>query len=78
MEDKTLELITKIYTEMTEQFKEVKEDIKDLKKDVIKFENELTPKVQALFDGYKQHSDQLNRIESEVSKHDEFIIKRVK
>lgn len=31
-------------------------------------ENELNPKVNALFDGYKQHTDILERIEKEVSR----------
>jgi archaellum component FlaC len=102
MEDKTFELLTKMYAEMTdmkkemkEEFKAVKEDIKELKTDVsdmkadiaelktdvakieLKLENEVAPKVQALFDGYKQNSDKLERIEEEVTKQEE-IIKRVK
>ncbi|MDQ2088235.1 hypothetical protein RBH29_17565 [Herbivorax sp. ANBcel31] len=80
MEDKSFELLTKMYSEMTEQFKEVnkKLDEKADKSDIIRFENELTPKVQALFDGYKQHTDVLERIENEVTKQEEIIMRRVK
>ena len=35
-------------------------------------------KLQALFDGYTQHSDQLDRIEEKVSRHEDIIIRKVK
>ncbi|NLL07235.1 MAG: hypothetical protein GX270_15970 [Clostridiaceae bacterium] len=80
MEDKSFELLTKMYSEMTEQFKEVnkKLDEKADKNDIIRLENELNPKVKALFDGYKQHTDLLERIENEVTKQEEIIMRRVK
>ena len=50
---------------MTEQFKNInnKLDEKADKSDIVRFENDLNPKVEALFDGYKQHTDILERIE---------------
>jgi predicted nuclease with TOPRIM domain len=65
---------------MTEQFKEVKNklDEKADKNDIVRMENELNPKVNALFDGYKQHTDILERIEKEVSRQDEIIMRRTK
>ncbi len=80
MEDKSFELLTKMYSEMTEQFKEInkKLDEKADKNDIIRLENELNPKVKALFDGYKQHTDILERIENEVTKQEEIIMRRVK
>lgn len=80
MDDKTFELLTKMYSDMTEQFKEInrKIDNKADKNDIIRLENELNPKVQALFGGYKQHTDILDRIEKKITRQDEFIIKRVK
>ena len=36
------------------------------------------PKIDALFDGYKQNADKLDRIEKEVSKHEEIILRRIK
>lgn len=92
MDDKSFELLSKIYSEFTEQFKVVREDIKDirkdiedikvdvkdLKKDVVRIENNHGAKLDALFDGYKQHNDILERIESEVTKQEEIIMRRVK
>lgn len=80
MEDKVFELLTKMYSEMQERFKEVnnKLDEKADKSDIVRMENELCPKVKALFDGYKQHTDMLERIEKEVSRQDEIIMRRIK
>jgi len=80
MEDKVFELLTKMYSEMTEQFKEVKSklDEKADKSDIVRMENELNPKVKALFDGYKQHTDILERTEKEVSRQDEIIMRHIK
>ena len=98
--DKTFELMTKMYAEMTSKmdkmysemqdgFKKTNTDISDIKFDLntlksdlkkigVKIDGDITPKIEALFDGYKQNSEQLNRIEQEVSKHEEVILKRVK
>ncbi len=35
-------------------------------------------KLDTLFDGYKQNSDKLDRIEKEVSKQEEIILRRIK
>lgn len=83
------ELMTKMYAEMQNGFKNVNSEIKalksgqeELKREIRKtnvvVENEIKPKIQALFDGYKQHGEQLARIEKEVSKHEEIILRRVK
>ena len=86
-EDKVFELLTEMYSKITEQFKEVNERIDGIdkkldgkadKKDIARLEHELYPKIQALFDGYKQHADQLERIEKEVTRQDEFILRRMK
>lgn len=45
---------------------------------VTKIENEHGKSIDALLDGYKQNTEQLNRIEQEVAKHEEVILKRVK
>lgn len=61
---------------------ELKASHEELKNEVRKtnavIENDIKPKIEALFDGYKQHGEQLNRIEKEVSKHEEIILRRVK
>lgn len=51
---------------------------KEAKKTNVAIEHDIKPKLSALFDGYKQHTDQLERIEKEVSKHNEFILRRIK
>lgn len=53
-------------------------EISELKRVVLRIETDHGNKLDALFDGYKQHSDRLDRIEAQVSKQEEFIIKRVK
>lgn len=80
LEDKIFEMLTKMYAEMTEQFKKLerKIDEKADKSDIIRLENELNPKIEALFDGYKQYTDILGRIEEKVSKQDEIIMRRIR
>ncbi len=53
-------------------------DQKSDKTDIVRLENTHGTKIEALLDGYKQHSEQLNRIEEEVNKHDEVILRKVK
>lgn len=80
MEDKVFDLMEKMYAEMKQQFEEVnkKLDEKADKTDIVKLENDLVPKIEALFDGYKQNTEKLDRIEKEVSKQEEIIMRRVK
>ncbi|HWR60586.1 MAG TPA: hypothetical protein VN580_03195, partial [Clostridia bacterium] len=80
LEDKVFELLTKMYSEMTGRFEtlENKLDEKTDKSDIVRLENELTPKIEALFDGYKQHTDILERIEKRVANQDEIIMRRIK
>lgn len=47
-------------------------------KSVIRIENNHGSKLAALFDGYKQNSDKLDRIEKEVTRQEEIIMRRVK
>ena len=70
--------IDSIGKEMQEGFKEVKSEIKETKNKVILIEQEHGKKLDALFDGYKQNSDKLDRIEEEVSKHEEMILRKIK
>ena len=41
-------------------------------------ETEIHPKIQALLDGHVNHSEQLERIEKEVTRQDEIIMRRIK
>ena len=85
MEDKTFELVTQLYSEMTKQFElmnqrfeaidhrfeaidqrfeiiEHKLDRKADASDIVRLENTLVPKIDALLDGYKQLSEKQNEI----------------
>lgn len=73
MEDKTFELITKMYGEFTSRFNEmeirfdkIETDIQGLKKDVLRIENEHGKKLEALFDGYQQTYEKLDVIEQKL------------
>jgi chromosome segregation ATPase len=44
----------------------------------IRVENEIVPRINALFEGNKLHTEQLTRIEEQVSKHDQYIWQRIK
>jgi predicted nucleic acid-binding Zn-ribbon protein len=73
-----LELTLSQVGKLTIDMNEVKSEIKDIKKTVVRIENEHGEKLSALFDGYKQNTEKLTRIEEEVSKHEEIIWKRVR
>ena len=89
--DKMFDLMSKMYSEMQQGFKEVRNEITDIKLDlsdvkselndvkrtVINIEHNHGQKLEALFDGHTQHSQQLDRIEKEVVTHEEFILKRI-
>ena len=79
------EFMTKMYDEMQGEFKEVNlkidnlgNEVKETKNKVIIIEQEHGKKLDALFDGYKQNSDKLDRIEEEVSRHEEIKLRRIK
>lgn len=66
------------FSKIKEEMQEIKTDVKDVKERVITMEDDNHKKFTALFDGYKQNSDKLDKIEDEVSKHEEVIIRRIK
>ena len=72
--------ITNIESNMAtkQELAEVKADLKFNQKIILKIENEHGQKLSALFDGYKQNSEKLDRIAAEVSRHEEFILRRIK
>lgn len=83
--EQLFEFMTKIYGEMQEGFTEINSRINNLesemretKNKVIIIEQEHGKKLDTLFDGYKQNSDKLDRIEKEVSKQEEIILRRIK
>jgi len=106
MEDKTFELMEKLYGEFAsfrketrdrfdgiddrldgidnrfdgidKRFDGVDDRFDGIDKRLAFIEQDHGKKLQALFDGYKQHSDQLGRIEEKVSRHEDIIIRKVK
>ncbi len=56
----------------------LEETILNLEKTTLRMEQDHGNKLEALFDGYKQNTEKLSRIEAEVVKHEEFIMKRIK
>jgi archaellum component FlaC len=88
MEEKIFDLLTILHND----FKGLKNDVEDLKnnvksletkvdsidKTVIRIENDNHVQHTALFDGWKQNTEQLGRIEKEVIKQDDFIMRRIK
>jgi len=83
------ELMEKMYSDFSKRFDNIEVDIKDLKSETGSLkaeskkvnsiiEHELMDKIEALFDGYIQNTDKLDRIEKEVSKHEEVILRRIK
>lgn len=89
LDEKMFELMEKMYSDFSKRFDNIEVDIKDLKTEVGSLkveskkvnsiiEHELMDKIEALFDGYIQNTDKLDRIEKEVSKHEEVILRRIK
>jgi archaellum component FlaC len=84
-EEKIYKLLEKVYIELQatksditniqSEIGEVKTEVKTIKDTVIKIENEHGNKLGVLFDGYKQNSEKLDRIETEVAKHEEIILR---
>ncbi len=68
--------------EVNERFHRVEEGQARLEANQLKIEshieNKISKEIGALFDGWKQNTEQLSRIEEKVSTHEEFIIKRIK
>ncbi len=54
-----------------------KQELAEIKAIVVKIENDHGQKLGALFDGYSLLSEKLDRIEDEVSKHEEIILRRI-
>lgn len=80
--DKLFGLMEKMYGEMQEGFKGVNQRLDNVESEINKtnliIENEVKTRIESLFDNQKNSTEQLNRIEKEVSKHEEFILERIK
>jgi len=90
-EEKILSLLEKMYIDFNKRFESnekelacvkqnmaTKDELASVKATVIRIENDHGQKLGALLDGYKLNSEKLDRIEAEVTKHDEIILKQIK
>ncbi|NLJ78739.1 MAG: hypothetical protein GX329_05190 [Tissierellia bacterium] len=79
--EQLFEFMTKMYAEMQEGFSKMRQgfkEVEEIKNRVITIEQDHGKKLDILLDGYKQNAERLDRIEEEVSKHEEIILRRIK
>lgn len=87
--NKRFEGINKQFEGVNKQFKDVNNKLSNIenrldgvegevKKLGAKIDGPINDKLKALFDGYTQNTEKLTRIEQEVSKHEEVILRRIK
>ncbi|MGI6621989.1 MAG: hypothetical protein GX227_05665 [Clostridiaceae bacterium] len=67
MEDKSFDLLTKMYKEFTEFREEIKLDVQKVSNQIVRLENELKPEVEATLDGYKQLAEGQQEIKEQLS-----------
>jgi primosomal protein N'' len=73
-----LELIAAQVGKLSQDVTEVKNRQGKVENIVTRIEQNHGQKLEALFDGYTQNNDRLDRIEKTLSSQEEFILKRVK
>ena len=56
----------------------LKSEMKEVKKTLFHIEQDHGKQLEVIFDGLTQHTDQLTRIENQVNKQDEIILRRIK
>ena len=73
MDDKSFELLTKMYAEMIKGFDNVKNELNNVKieldkkadkSDIARLEYELKTHIDALYDGYKQNYESIQEIKA--------------
>lgn len=89
MEDKVFDLLEKMYTELkdfkndtVERFEKIDQRFDNLENKVTKIEisleNDIKPNVKLALQGLIDINEKLTNVESEVSKHEEIILRRIK
>jgi flagellar capping protein FliD len=83
--EKLFKLMTQMYSEMTEGFNRLSYDINrldsemtEVKKTLMHIEHDHGKKLEVIINVLAQHTDQLNRIEKRLDKHDDIILKYIK
>jgi|GEM_PF-1648311 phage-related minor tail protein len=70
--------INRLDTKMNQGFSTLNSEIKEVKRTLLHIEQDHGKKLEVIFDGLTQHTEQLNRIEKRLDKHDEIILRRIK
>jgi predicted phage-related endonuclease len=65
-EDKTFELLTKMYTEFSDKFEKLEKGQKSLEKDVLRIETKLYEDSKTLYDGYQMTYEAVTEIKNDV------------
>ena len=73
-----LELIASKVGGLDKRIGGLEDKVQKIENTVINIENDHGGKLKALFDGYVQNSEKLDRIEKEVSRQEEVILRKVK
>ncbi len=74
MEDKTFEMLEKLYNRMEEGFKEIrsematKDDIKEVRQDMARMEQKFDDKIGILFDAVQGNTEAINGLKAEMQK----------
>ncbi len=86
-EEKIFNLLEKVYIDLQETKdrlgnvengqKSITNRLSSIENTVVRIENDHGQKLDALFDGYKQNSEKLDRIEKQVAKHEEIIMRKI-
>ncbi|WP_129599263.1 hypothetical protein [Anaerophilus nitritogenes] len=70
MEEKMFEMLSKIYGEMQEGFSQTNKRLDNIENTITKLETkmdgEINNKIEALFDGYKNNTEILHRLEMKL------------
>ncbi len=74
--------ITSVETSLGNRIANLEANLETMQNTVMKIqveiEHEINPKIQLLFDGHLMHTEQLTRIEREVTRQNEVILRKVK
>ena len=63
--------ISDLDSKMKEGFSRLDSELKDIKRTLLHIEQDHGEKLEVIFDGLTLHTDQLNRIEERLNKHDD-------
>ncbi len=75
MEEKTFELLEKMYVEFSEFRKETNTRLDNVEGHITRIENEHGQKLDALFDGYKQTYEKLQEHDKRFDEHDKRFVR---